>query len=146
MLPRAPRRAPGPALTADPLRGVQALRLLQEAAGLFGLVGFDGGQRNTNAPLRLVPVRLHGGGGRAGGRRGGAGRGRMTSRSPALRRAGLAEALGAGGAAVPWRGQAGFRRRARAGGPQPVPNTGGDVRGHPGILLPEGFRNGRVIK
>lgn len=67
-LRRRLRPPPPPALTADPLRGEEALRLLQEAACLIGLVGLDGAHSDGDAPLRLVPVGLHGGGsGRMGG-------------------------------------------------------------------------------
>lgn len=68
--PQAPASNPRPPsfpLTADPLRRVEALGLLQEAARLLRLAGLNGGHRDSNTALRLVPVGFHGGG--AGRRR-----------------------------------------------------------------------------
>lgn len=109
--PSRPAPRPPP-LTADPRRGVEALRLLQEAAGSFGLVGLDGGQRDADTPLRLVPVRLHGGGGRPG-------RGRCCARGDDV-------------AAAPPRGPAPRRTAARAGARRPRASPAGSVPSRPG--------------
>lgn len=54
-------------LTANPLSREEALCFLQEPTGLFDLVGLDGGHRDSDTALRLIPVGFHGG--RGGGRR-----------------------------------------------------------------------------